>query len=85
MIRTKHSVRSIADTENTMVDKSSDYDVVIRGGRIVDGTRMPSFIGDVAILDGKIAEIGNVLGNGREELDATGLVVAPGFVDIHTH
>jgi len=62
-----------------------DYDVVIRGGRVVDGTRMPSFIGDVAIKDGKIADVGNVLGKGREELDAKGLVVAPGFVDIHTH
>jgi len=68
-----------------MVNKGFDYDVVIRGGRIVDGTRMPSFIGDVAILDGRIADIGSVLGKGREELDATGLVVAPGFVDIHTH
>jgi N-acyl-D-aspartate/D-glutamate deacylase len=46
---------------------------------------MPAFPGDVAIKDGKIADIGNVLGRGREELDAQGLVVAPGFIDIHTH
>lgn len=61
------------------------YDVVIRGGRIVDGTRMPSFIGDVAIKNGKIVEIGSVAGNGFEEIDASGLIVAPGFVDNHTH
>lgn len=62
-----------------------EFDLVIRGGRIVDGTRMPSFIGDIAVKDGKIADIGNVSGKGREEIDARGLVVAPGFVDNHTH
>ena len=61
------------------------YDVVIRGGRIVDGTRMPSFIGDVAIKNGKVAEVGSVIGTGKEEIDARGLIVAPGFVDNHTH
>jgi N-acyl-D-aspartate/D-glutamate deacylase len=68
-----------------MTSQTADYDVVIRGGRVVDGTRMPAFRGDVAITDGKIADTGNVLGRGREELDARGLVVAPGFIDIHTH
>lgn len=61
------------------------YDLVIRGGRVIDGTRMPSFIGDVAIKDGKIADTGSVRGKGKEEIDATGLIVAPGFVDNHTH
>jgi N-acyl-D-aspartate/D-glutamate deacylase len=61
------------------------YDLVIRGGRFVDGTRMPSYIGDVAIKDGKIAATGEVSGAGTREIDATGLIVAPGFIDIHTH
>lgn len=68
-----------------MENQSFRYDVVIRGGRVVDGTRMPSFIGDVAIKDGKVAEVGAVRGGGREEIDARGLIVAPGFVDNHTH
>ena len=63
----------------------AEFDLVIRGGRVVDGTRMPSFIGDVAIKDGKIAEIGCVAGSGAQEIDARGLVVAPGFIDVHTH
>lgn len=62
-----------------------EFDLVIRGGRVVDGTRVPSFIGDVAIRDGKIAQTGSVLGRGREEIDASGLIVAPGVVDVHTH
>lgn len=67
--------------------KSSDaeYDLVIRGGRVVDGTRMPAFRGDIAVKDGLVAEIGSVAGSGREEIDAHGLVVAPGFIDVHTH
>jgi N-acyl-D-amino-acid deacylase len=64
---------------------TAEYDVVIRGGRVVDGTRMPSFIGDVAIKDGKVVETGSVQGKGRKEIDAKGLIVAPGFVDNHTH
>lgn len=61
------------------------YDLVIRGGRVVDGTRMPSYIGDVAVKDGKIAATGRIEGTGTEEIDAKGLIVAPGFIDIHTH
>lgn len=63
----------------------AEFDLVIRGGRIVDGTRMPAFIGDLAIKNGKVAEIGLVNGRGAKEIDARGLVVAPGFVDVHTH
>ena len=62
-----------------------DYDLILRGGRIVDGTGNPSFHADVAVKDGKIAEIGRITGAGLRELDARKLVVAPGFIDVHTH
>jgi N-acyl-D-aspartate/D-glutamate deacylase len=61
------------------------YDLVIRGGEVVDGTGTPRRTADVAITDGKIAEVGPRLGGGRREIDADGAIVAPGFVDIHTH
>jgi N-acyl-D-amino-acid deacylase len=61
------------------------YDLVIRNGTIVDGTGAPRFTGDVAIRDGLIAAVGKVQGSGIEEIDAGGRVVAPGWVDIHTH
>jgi N-acyl-D-aspartate/D-glutamate deacylase len=65
--------------------KMSDFDVVIRNGSLVDGTGRESITGDIAILDGKIAQVGIVAGTGREEFDASNLAVAPGFIDIHTH
>ncbi|HPG28655.1 MAG TPA: amidohydrolase family protein, partial [Myxococcota bacterium] len=58
--------------------------IVIRGGRVVDGTGAPAVEADVLVRDGRIAEIGPGL-RGDRELDAAGAVVAPGFVDIHTH
>jgi N-acyl-D-amino-acid deacylase len=64
---------------------AGDYDLVIRNGRIIDGTGNPSFMGDVAIQDGKIAARGKVQGKGREEINAKGMIVAPGFIDVHTH
>jgi N-acyl-D-amino-acid deacylase len=63
----------------------ADFDIVVRNGRVADGTGNPSFIGDVAIKDGRIAAIGKFSGSGKEEIDARGLVVAPGFIDVHTH
>lgn len=61
------------------------FDIIIRHGRIVDGTGNPWFRGDVAITDGRIVKVGLVAGTGDIEIDATGLVVAPGFIDIHSH
>jgi N-acyl-D-amino-acid deacylase len=57
------------------------WDVVIRGGRVLDGAGNPWMLADVAILDGRIAQVGTVQGRGREEIDANGRYVAPGFVD----
>ena len=62
------------------------YDVVIRNGRILDGTGNPWFLGDVAIQGERVAAIGDLSGvSGRREVDATGLFVAPGFIDSHSH
>jgi N-acyl-D-aspartate/D-glutamate deacylase len=71
------------DQEETAM--AHDYDLVVRGGTIYDGTGAPGFAGDVAVKDGLIAAVGEVRGSGAEEIDATGQIVAPGFVDIHTH
>ncbi|HEY8615139.1 N-acyl-D-amino-acid deacylase family protein [Phenylobacterium sp.] len=61
------------------------YDLVIRGGAVVDGSGRPAFDADVAVKEGRIAAVGMVSGAGREEIDARGQLVTPGFVDIHTH
>lgn len=61
------------------------FDVVIRNGLVVDGTGAPGRLADVAVQDGRIVAIGEVSESGAQEIDAQGLVVAPGFVDVHTH
>jgi len=61
------------------------FDLVIRNGVVIDGTGAPGFEADVALVGGKIAEVGKVSGTGAEEIDAKGKLVTPGFVDIHTH
>ncbi len=61
------------------------HDLVVRGGNVVDGTGAPVRTADVAITDGVVTEVGSVEGKGREEIDADGLLVTPGFVDVHTH
>jgi N-acyl-D-amino-acid deacylase len=61
------------------------HDIVIRGGTIVDGTGKDSFTGDVAIAGGRIAAVGGKQGPGKREIDANGLLVTPGWVDVHTH
>jgi N-acyl-D-amino-acid deacylase len=61
------------------------FDLVVRNGTIVDGSGGMPFNGDVAVAGGRIAAIGPDLGAGAEEIDATGRIVTPGFVDVHTH
>ena len=69
-----------------MLEAAAKYDVVIRHGTIYDGTGAPGKSGDVAILDDRIAAIGDLGGErGREEVDATGLAVAPGFINMLSH
>jgi N-acyl-D-amino-acid deacylase len=64
----------------------ADYDIHIKGGTIVDGTRAPRYRGDIWIRDGKVAQIGGrAPGFAKKTIDADGLIVAPGFVDLHTH
>ncbi len=61
------------------------YDLVIRNGRVVDGSGMPAYSADVAVIGDRIAKIGRIAQQGRREIDAAGKVVAPGFIDPHTH
>lgn len=61
------------------------YDLIIRGGTIIDGSGAPAFEGDVAVTGGVIAAVGKVNGKGTQEIDARGQTVTPGFVDLHTH
>jgi N-acyl-D-aspartate/D-glutamate deacylase len=62
-----------------------EFDTKIVGGTIVDGTGQPGYVGDIAFKDGRIAAVGNIEGDAAETVDATGLIVCPGFVDPHTH
>jgi N-acyl-D-amino-acid deacylase len=65
---------------------AAEYDLVIRNGRVIDGTGHPAFRADVAVKDGRIVAVGrNLPGRGADEIDAAGLHVAPGFIDVHTH
>lgn len=61
------------------------HDLVVRGGLIVDGTGAPAREGNIAVDGDRIAAVGSSVGKGREEIDAKGMIVAPGWVDIHTH
>ena len=66
-------------------EKNNLHDVVIRNGKIIDGSGAKPFIGDIAINEGKISLIGEIKGSGKEEIDAKGNLVTPGWVDVHTH
>src|SRR5690349_4521665 len=61
------------------------YDLILKDGLIVDGTGKAGYLGSVAVQDGRIAAIGNVSGEARRVIEAKGQVIAPGFIDAHTH
>jgi len=65
--------------------QGATHDLVIRGGKLVDGTGTPARLADIAVDNGVITAVGDVEGRGRREIDAAGLIVTPGWVDIHTH
>jgi len=62
-----------------------NYDLIIRNGKVVDGSGLPAFQADIAIVDGRIARVGRIDAPARQTIDAAGKVVAPGFIDPHTH
>src|SRR5215213_3690882 len=71
--------------EEGFQENPMSYDLLIKNGRIVDGSGGPSYRGDVAVKDGKIVEIGKLSGTAKQTVDAGGQVVAPGFIDNHCH
>jgi N-acyl-D-aspartate/D-glutamate deacylase len=62
-----------------------DFDLVIRGARVIDGTGLPAFVADVGIRGERIGRIGRIREQGKREIEGRGLVLAPGFIDVHTH
>ena len=75
--------KKMLDVTETTMERA--YDLVIRGGLVFDGNGGDAFEADIAVKDGRIADIGRIHGAGAEEVDARGRIVTPGFVDIHTH
>src|SRR5687768_11279733 len=63
----------------------SSYDLILRNATVIDGTRAPRFEADIAVAGDRIAAIGSLQGKAKTEIDAKGKVVAPGFIDAHTH
>lgn len=85
VVRSTGSLLALAGAP-ALVRQQGTHDLVIRGGTVFDGTGAAGVDADVAISAGKIAQVGRRLaGRGTEEIDARGLAVAPGFVDLHSH
>lgn len=61
------------------------FDLIIRGGQVIDGTGAPGQTADIAVADGRIAAVGAIEGEAERVIDASGLAVAPGFIDVHSH
>src|SRR5262245_60287512 len=61
------------------------YDLLIKNGRVIDGSGRPAYTGDVAVAGGKIVEVGRLSGTARQTIEADGRAIAPGFVDNHCH
>src|SRR5689334_3309411 len=82
----KYSLALVALLVLASFQSKEQYDIIIRNGKIIDGTGNSWYYGDIAVRDGRIAKIGQ-LGNATANkiIDATGLIVAPGFIDVHTH
>lgn len=85
MFAMKHTATALVGLLIALPAWSADYDLIVRNGRVVDGSGNPAFFADVAVKDGRIAAIGRVKGSASSEIDARGLIVAPGFIDVHTH
>ena len=62
-----------------------EFDLIVRRGRIVDGSGLPSYVADVGVKNGAVVELGRIRGSATKTIDADGLAVSPGFIDHHTH
>jgi len=78
-------VRLVDDLSGRVVRRDMLYDLVLRGGMVVDGTGNPAVEADVGIKDARIAHVGHVVGPAKRSIDIAGLVLAPGFIDMHSH
>src|SRR5271169_3862306 len=77
---------AVMPSAQTAATQETPYDLVLRNGKIVDGTGNPWFHADLAIKGDKIAALGKIAANtGKREIDVKGLIVAPGFIDMHSH
>ena len=72
-------------SNSALAAEPQQYDLIIRHGKVVEGTGNPWFYGDIAIKGERIVSVGIVNGAAKREIDASGLIVAPGFIDNHSH